>query len=111
MSWDRLVATVTARRADLQPGTMFGMPCLKRADGKVLACLGKDGGITVKIADEEARAEALGLPAASSGVHAYDPARPMREWVHLPAQQAGVWQRLVELGLTDGPRRASGGVF
>jgi hypothetical protein len=79
---------------------MFGMPCLKRADGKVVAALWKDGGIMLKLVDEAARVEALTLPGANLGSHAFDPSRQMREWVHVPAAQADEWQRLVERALS-----------
>ena len=72
MNWDELVVTVTARYPTVRPGRMFGMPCLKRADGKVVASLWKDGGITVKLVDEAARVEALALPGAAPGSHAFD---------------------------------------
>jgi len=100
MNWDELVVTVTARYPTVRPGRMFGMPCLKRADGKVVAGLWKDGGITVKLVDEAARAEALALPGAAPGSHAFDPNRSMREWVHVPTTLAGEWQRLVERALS-----------
>ena len=38
---------------------MFGMPCLKRENGKVVAGSWKDGGLTVKLTDEAAREQAL----------------------------------------------------
>ena len=76
---------------------MFGMPCLKREDGKVVAGYWKDGGLTVKLTDEAAREQALGL----SGVELFDPGmgRVMREWVVVPAAQSGEWKRLVELAI------------
>ena len=94
--WDELVADVTARHDDVAPGQMFGMPCLKRG-GKVVAGYWKDGGITVKLVDETARDEALGL----DGVDLFDPGmgRKMREWVHVPFALAGEWERLVERAL------------
>jgi len=97
MTWDELVEAVTARHPDITPGKMFGMPCLKRANGKVIAGFWKDGGITVKLVDVAARAEALALPS----VDLFDPGmgRQMREWVLVPAAQAGEWQRLVEQAL------------
>jgi hypothetical protein len=97
MDWETLVSEVTARHQDIAPGKMFGMPCLKRANGKVVAGLWKDGGVTVKLVDEAARTEALTLP----GVDLFDPGmgRQMREWVLVPATQAGEWERLVELAL------------
>lgn len=78
---------------------MFGMPCLKRADGKVVAALWKGGGIMVKLVDDTARADALALPGADVGTHAFDSRRKMREWVHVPATQSSEWERLVELAL------------
>ena len=78
---------------------MFGMPCLKRGDGKVVAALWKGGGIMVKLVDETARADALALPGADLGTHAFDSQRKMREWVHVPATQSSEWERLVELAL------------
>ena len=78
---------------------MFGMPCLKGPHGKVVATLRRDGAITVKLVDEAARAEALALPGAEPGSHAFEPSRAMREWVHVPAAQAGEWQRFVERAL------------
>ena len=99
MDWDTLVGEITARHPDIRPSSMFGMPCLKRKNGKVVAGSWKDGGITVKLVDEQARAEALALP----GVDLFDPGmgRQMREWVHVPAAQASEWQRLVERALAS----------
>ena len=45
---------------------MFGMPCLKRENGKVVAGHWKDGGLTVKLTDDAQREAALALPGASS---------------------------------------------
>lgn len=81
------------------------MACLKGPDGKVVAALWKDGGIAIKLLDETARTEALGLPGAEIASHAYDPRRQMREWVHVPATRSSEWLRLVERAL--GGRRSS----
>ena len=97
--WDEVVDAVTARHPSVTLGKMFGMPCLKRADGKVVAVLWKDGGIAVKLVDETARAEALALPDTDVATHAFDPRRKMRDWVHVPATQAGRWEHLVERAL------------
>jgi len=99
VTWDQLVDVVLAHHPDITHGKMFGMPCLKGADGKVIATLGKDGAITVKLVDETARTEVLALPGTDPGSHAFNPSRPMREWVHIPATQSGEWQRLVERAL------------
>jgi hypothetical protein len=64
-----------ARHPDVTPGKMFGMPCVKRADGKVVAGLWKDGGIMVKLVDKAARVQTLALPGAKIGSHAFDPGR------------------------------------
>jgi hypothetical protein len=93
MTWEDLVADVTARHP-LKESQMFGMPCLKREDGKVVAGHWKDGGLAVKLTDEAQREAALALP----GAELFDPGmgRPMREWVHVPASQSGEWEQLVE---------------
>jgi hypothetical protein len=93
VTWDELVAEVTARHP-LRESKMFGMPCLKREDGKVLAGLWKDGGLNVKLTDEAQRDAALALP----GAEPFDPGmgRPMKEWVLVPATESGEWMRLVE---------------
>src|SRR5436190_12189544 len=94
MDWETLVSEVTARHADIAPGKMFGMPCLKRANGKVVAGYWKDGGVNVKLVDVAAREAALALP----GVDLFDPGmgRQMKEWVLVPAALSAEWERLVE---------------
>jgi hypothetical protein len=93
MTWEELVADVTARQP-VRESKMFGMPCLKRESGKVVAGFWKDGGITVKLTDEAQREAAHALPGATP----FDPGmgRPMREWVHVPPAQSGEWERLVD---------------
>jgi hypothetical protein len=93
VTWEELVADVTARYP-LRESKMFGMPCLKRENGKVVAGLWKDGGLNVKLTDEAQREAALALP----GAEPFDPGmgRPMKEWVLVPASESGEWARLVE---------------
>jgi hypothetical protein len=93
MTWEDLVEDITARYP-VRESKMFGMPCLKRENGKVVAGHWKDGGLTVKLTDEVEREQALALP----GAEAFDPGmgRPMREWVLVPVAQSGEWKRLVE---------------
>jgi hypothetical protein len=93
MTWEELVADVTARHP-LRESKMFGMPCLKRESGKVVAGYWKDGGLTVKLTDEATRKQALAIP----GAELFDPGmgRVMREWVLVPATQSDEWKRLVE---------------
>ena len=97
MTWDELVDDVTAAHPDLKPGQMFGMPCLKRSNGKVVAGHWKDGGLTVKLTDEAAREEALAI----DGAELFDPGmgRPMREWVLVPEAKRDRWRDLVEQAL------------
>ena len=94
MDWDTLVVEVTERHPDIRLSSMFGMPCLKRETGKVVAGHWKDGGLTIKLTDESQRAAALAL----SGVELFDPGmgRVMKEWVLVPASQNGRWLELVE---------------
>jgi hypothetical protein len=93
MTWEELIADVTARHP-VRESKMFGMPCLKRENGKVVAGHWKDGGLTVKLVDDAQREAALALPGATL----FDPGmgRPMREWVLVPAAESGEWERLVE---------------
>jgi hypothetical protein len=97
MDWETLVEEAVARHPGVRLSAMFGMPCLKRANGKVAAGLWKDGGITVKLVDPAAREAALTL----EGTTLFDPGmgRSMREWVHVPAGHADRWAGLVEQAL------------
>jgi hypothetical protein len=94
MEWDGVVAEVTGKHPEIRLSSMFGMPCLKRENGKVVAGSWKDGGITVKLTDAARREAALALP----GVELFDPGmgRVMKEWVHVPAAQSAHWIELVE---------------
>jgi hypothetical protein len=91
--WKDLVADITARHP-LRESQMFGMPCLKRENGKVVAGHWKDGGLTVKLTDEAQREAALAIP----GAEPFDPGmgRAMREWVLVPEARSAEWERLVE---------------
>ena len=92
MTWDELVADVSARHL-LHESTMFGMPCLKRENGKVVAGHWKDGGLTVKLTDVVQREDAL-----EAGAQPFDPGmgRVMKEWVLVPETLSDEWLRLVE---------------
>ena len=111
MTWEELVANVTARHP-VHESKMFGMPCLKRENGKVVAGFWKDGGINVKLVDEAQRKAALAIP----GAEPFDPGmgRPMREWVLVPATQSDQWGRLVDqavssVGSTELPKSGGAG--
>ncbi len=92
MTWEELVADVTARHP-LHESKMFGMPCLKRENGKVVAGHWKDGGLTVKLTDVAQREAAL-----AAGAQPFDPGmgRVMKEWVLVPELHSDDWLRLVE---------------
>ncbi|MBA2740662.1 MAG: hypothetical protein H0U46_01460 [Actinobacteria bacterium] len=100
MTWDEVVAEATARHP-VKESKMFGMPCLKRENGKVVAGQWKDGGLTVKLTDKTQREAALALP----GAELFDPGmgRVMREWVLVPASQAAAWKRLVGQAIESKP--------
>src|SRR5918999_6338192 len=111
MTWEELVENVTARYP-VREGKMFGMPCLKRESGKVVAGLWKDGGVNVKLVDKAQREAALAI----AGAQPFDPGmgRPMREWVLVPAAQSDEWERLVEqaisgVGSTEPPKSGGAG--
>ena len=92
MTWEELVADVTTRHP-LTESSMFGMPCLKRENGKVVAGHWKDGGLTVKLTDTAQREAAL-----LAGAQPFDPGmgRVMKEWVLVPETLSDEWLRLVE---------------
>ena len=92
MTWDELVADVTARHP-LHESEMFGMPCLKRENGKVVAGHWKDGGLTVKLTDVAQREDAL-----EAGAQPFDPGmgRVMKEWVLVPETLSDEWLHLVD---------------
>ena len=97
MDWDALVTEITTRHPELSASTMFGMPCLKRENGKVLAGHWKDGGMNVKLTDPAQREVALAI----AGAELFDPGmgRVMKEWVLVPASQSNRWLELVEQAL------------
>ena len=92
MTREELVADVSARYP-LHESKMFGMPCLKRENGKVVAGHWKDGGLTVKLTDVAQREAAL-----AAGAQPFDPGmgRVMKEWVLVPAVHSDDWLHLVE---------------
>ncbi len=94
MTWDEVVDEITTRHPGVRPAKMFGKPCLKRENGKVLAGHWKDGGMNVKLTDVAQREAALAIP----GAELFDPGmgRVMKEWVLVPETQNDHWLELVE---------------
>jgi hypothetical protein len=68
MDWDGLVDTVTASHPSAKVSQMFGAPCVKRATGKVALCFWQDD-VVFKLADADARAQALELDGAELASH------------------------------------------
>ena len=91
MTWEELVADVTARYP-LHESKMFGMPCLKRENGKVVAGTGRTAGSRSSSPTCAARGRARG------GAQPFDPGmgRVMKEWVLVPESHSDDWLRLVE---------------
>ncbi|MFD9129320.1 hypothetical protein [Kitasatospora sp. NPDC059571] len=77
--------------------SMFGMPCLKDADGKAFAGLHQEGLVCRLGRDTPALAEALRLP----GAHLFDPmgGRPMQDWACIPPGAAAHWDNFAEAAL------------
>ena len=92
MTWDELVADVTARHP-LHESKIVGLQCLLRENGKVVAGHWKDGGLTVKLTDVAQREDAL-----EAGAQPFDPGmgRVMKEWVLVPETLSDEWLRLVD---------------
>ena len=92
-AYEAVVADMTPSPATASK--MFGMPCLKSAEGKAFAGLYQDAMVFKLRGPDHARA--LGLP----GAHLFDPSgmRPMKDWVVVPADSAGVWPELAEAAL------------
>lgn len=88
-AYEALVEDLLTEFPDLEPGSLFGMPCLK-ANGK--AVLGSfDGGVVFKLGmGSEAHNVALSL----AGSVLFDPSgkgRAMRDWVVVAAEYDARW--------------------
>ncbi len=88
--YEILAETVRDEHPDIEPGSLFGMPCLK-AGGK--AVIGSFGGGAVFKLDGDAHTEALAL----SGSVLFDPSgkgRPMKAWVVVTSNHEDQWPAL-----------------
>jgi hypothetical protein len=74
---------------DGKAGKMFGLPCIKAANGKAAAMLWKDN-LVVKLQGDMLN-EALSL----DGSKPFEPmeGRPMKEWVAIPVEYKREWKR------------------
>jgi hypothetical protein len=89
--YDDIVDAITDWHPECRASQVFGMPCVKRS-GRVVFGLSRHG-MVFKLTDPVTRARALALPHA----HLFDPSgrgEPFREWVVVPAEQAGEWEPL-----------------
>jgi len=88
-AYEALVADLLTEFPDLEPGALFGMPCLKSGGKAVLGSF--DSGVVFKLATApDVRAEALSLP----GSALFDPSgkgRPMKDWVVVSAAHEARW--------------------
>ncbi|WP_248581343.1 hypothetical protein [Nocardioides sp. InS609-2] len=88
-AYDGLVDDLLTEFPDLEPGSLFGMPCLKSAGKAVIGAF--DGGVVFKLAGiPDVHAEALSL----SGSVLFDPSgngRPMKDWVVVTSEHEARW--------------------
>jgi hypothetical protein len=92
--YDAVTAEIVVTSSAVR-GVMFGMPCLKD-NGKAFAGYYQEA-MVFKLGGAE-HATALALP----GAHLFDPsgrARPMKEWVVVPAAHAAQWPALARAAL------------
>src|SRR5262245_28556936 len=95
--YDEISDDLAARNAEVTLGQMMGMPAIK-AGGKMIGGFSPaENAMVFKLPDESSREQALEL----NGAHLFDPvgARPMKEWVAVPAAHASDWPRLAEQAL------------
>ena len=78
------------KELDIVSTSMFGMPSVKRRDGKAFAGLYGDDMVFKLAGDVHARALAL------SGAHLFEPmdGRPMKAWVQVPPTHETQWAEL-----------------
>jgi hypothetical protein len=87
--YEELVDDLCARRDNVEPSQMMGMPCVKR-NGKMVAGFTR-GAMVFKLPDPDTHAQALAL----AGAHLFDPSgkgRPFKEWVVVPVEHAADWE-------------------
>jgi hypothetical protein len=95
-AYEEFVELMLELDSTITPGTMFGMPCLKRS-GKAFAG-SFDGGVVIKLGQPE-HGEAMKL----KGAELFDPSgggRVMKEWVVIPSAHKSGWVRLGVAGMT-----------
>jgi hypothetical protein len=95
LAYEEFVELMLEIDSTITPGTMFGMPCLKRS-GKAFAG-SFDGGVVIKLGHLE-HEQALQL----AGAELFDPSgsgRVMKEWVVIPAAHKTKWIKLGVAGM------------
>lgn len=74
---------------NITEGRMFGAPCIKVANGKVVVVLWKDC-ILFKL-DEKSQKEVLKLEGVKIASHLYNSSKPMNGWVSIPFIHSDKW--------------------
>ena len=85
--YEALAESVHEEFPDIEPGSLFGMPCLKASGKAVIGSF--DNGVVFKLAGD-AHTEALAL----SGSVLFDPSgkgRPMKAWVVVSSEHEDQW--------------------
>ena len=88
--YQQIVSAMEAS-GEAKASKMFGMPCLKNANGKAFAGYFK-GDMTFKLPRE-----ILKPWLSEPGAKLFDPSdmnRPMKEWLHLPPDYIDAWEQL-----------------
>jgi hypothetical protein len=87
--FDEVLAELT-NELEIVPTSVFGMPSVRRRDGKAFAALYGDD-MVFKLRGK-ARRNALRL----DGAHLFEPMarRPMRSWVQVPRASGALWVEL-----------------
>ena len=93
--FDQIARDLALRYDGVSTGKIFGTPCIK-THGKAFAAFSEDA-IALKLASDDHR-----VALALDGARLWDPSgkqRPMKEWVHIPFENAHAWTNTAEQAL------------
>ena len=97
LGYEELFHQIAREIPDGSPSKMFGANCIKTSKGKACAIYWKEA-VLVKL-DDAGQLEALNLNGARQGMHLYDPTKPMKGWILLPAEQSELWSVYIQKAL------------